>query len=66
VDKIVQNGFRVLPYGEPNDDWLGLIKDGLPESASINIPFANRNLSVCSSYDRKGELFEETCQQRGY
>lgn len=40
--KLYRNGFRVLPYGEPTDDWLAI--DRRWQGASgVNIPFANKN-----------------------
>ncbi len=39
--RLYRNGFRVLPYGEPNDDWLGLDisvrrRSILPQHANLN------------------------------
>ena len=45
--RIYRNGFRVLPYGEKNDDWLGVdIKrySGEKDKNLTNIPYRNKNL----------------------
>jgi len=61
--KLYRNGFRVLPYGENNDDWLGLDKSN---NRSIVLgPHPNRNFfGFVELNDREG-LFEETSSREG-
>lgn len=62
--RLYRNGFRVLPYGEPGDDWLGLDKayrkrEILPSVGNISwFGFAEIN-------DPQGEHFEETSSREG-
>ncbi len=63
--RLYRNGFRVLPYGEPEDDWLQL--DEL-ESRRIyrNVSLANRNfLGAVEIDDPEGRSFEETSSREG-
>lgn len=63
--RLYRNGFRVLPYGEPNDDWLNLDRRYYNDSGT-NAPFGNRNLfGFVEIIDPKGELFEETASREG-
>jgi len=63
--KLYSNGFRVLPYGESNDDWLLMDKRNFYDSG-VNIPFGNRNLfGFVEIIDQKGEFFEETASREG-
>ena len=63
--KLYRNGFRVLPYGEPNDDWLDIDRRYYNESGT-NIPFGNRNLfGFVEVLDSEGALFEETASREG-
>lgn len=61
--KLYRNGFRVLPYGENSDDWLGLDKSN---NRSIVLgPHPNRNFfGFVELKDREG-LFEETSSREG-
>jgi len=61
--KLYRNGFRVLPYGENNDDWLGLDKSN---NRSIVLgPHPNRNFfGFVELQDEKG-VFEETSSREG-
>lgn len=61
--KLYRNGFRVLPYGENSDDWLGLDKSN---NRSIVLgPHPNRNFfGFVELKDEKG-LFEETSSREG-
>jgi signal transduction histidine kinase len=63
--KLYRNGFRVLPYGDPNDDWLLMDKRAFYDTGT-NIPFANRNLfGFVEIIDRQGKFFEETASREG-
>lgn len=63
--RLYRNGFRVLPYGEPNDDWLNIDRRYYNESGT-NAPFGNRNLfGFVEIIDPSGELFEETASREG-
>lgn len=63
--RLYRNGFRVLPYGEPNDDWLHIDKRYYNESGT-NAPFGNRNLfGFVEIIDSEGNLFEETASREG-
>lgn len=61
--KLYRNGFRVLPYGEKSDDWLGLDKSN---NRSIVLgPHPNRNFfGFVELKDDKG-IFEETSSREG-
>lgn len=65
--RLYRNGFRVLPYGEATDDWLGLDVRYAGESADrTNIPFSNKNLfGFVEVIDQEGLLFEETASREG-
>ncbi|NGF56799.1 ATP-binding protein [Parapedobacter sp. SGR-10] len=61
--KLYRNGFRVLPYGEQGDDWLGLDK-----SNNRNIILAqhpNRNFFGFVELEDKSGDFEETSSREG-
>lgn len=63
--RLYRNGFRVLPYGEPNDDWLNIDRRYYNESGT-NAPFGNRNLfGFVEIIDPSGLLFEETASREG-
>jgi signal transduction histidine kinase len=63
--RLYRNGFRVLPYGEPNDDWLNIDRRYYNESGT-NAPFGNRNLfGFVEIIDPSGQLFEETASREG-
>jgi signal transduction histidine kinase len=64
--RLYRNGFRVLPYGEPTDDWLGLDIRYSGEAGTTNIPFSNKNLfGFVEIIDSGGENFEETASREG-
>jgi signal transduction histidine kinase len=64
--RLYRNGFRVLPYGESKDDWLGLDLRYSGESAQTNIPFNNNNLfGFVEIIDKEGSLFQETASREG-
>lgn len=64
--RVYRNGFRVLPYGEPKDDWLGLDIRYTGRSGLVNIPFSNNNLfGFVEILDRDDVLFQETASREG-
>lgn len=63
--RLYRNGFRVLPYGEPNDDWLNIDRRYYNDSGT-NAPFGNRNLfGFVEIIDQSGNLFNETASREG-
>lgn len=61
--RLYRNGFRVLPYGEESNDWLGLDK-----SNNRNIILAqhpNRNFFGFVELNDESENFEETSSREG-
>lgn len=64
--KLYRNGFRVLPYGEPTDDWTNIDKRWSSESGHVNIPMSNKNLfGFVEIIDSDGTVFEETASREG-
>ena len=64
--RLYRNGFRVLPYGEPKDDWTNLDKRWSTESGKTNIPFNNQRLfGFVEIIDPTGDVFEETASREG-
>lgn len=64
--KLYRNGFRVLPYGEEGNDWLGLDKRYSGSSGKTNIPWSNANFfGFVQIIDAEGDLFEETASREG-
>lgn len=62
--RLYRNGFRVVPYGEPDNDWLRL--DELYAKRSFLAPIANRNyFGVVEVKDTEGTLFEEHTSREG-
>jgi signal transduction histidine kinase len=63
--RIYRNGFRVVPYGDPDDDWLGL--DSIySRRAETLAPIANRNFfGVVELHDVKGDRFDERTSREG-
>ena len=62
--RIYRNGFRVLPYGEPNDDWLRLDYD--TSRRNILVVASNRNFfGHVELSEEKNILFEETASREG-
>jgi signal transduction histidine kinase len=62
--RLYRNGFRVLPYGEQQDDWLGL--DKAYGRRLILPPIGNLNFfGFVEVTDPKGERFEETASREG-
>lgn len=64
--RLYRNGFRVLPYGEPKDDWINIDKRWSMESGKTNIPLNNQNLfGFVEIIDPTGNIFEETASREG-
>lgn len=64
--RLYRNGFRVLPYGEPKDDWTNIDKRWSTESGKKNIPLNNQNLfGFVEIIDPTGNTFEETASREG-
>ncbi|SHN44755.1 Signal transduction histidine kinase [Duganella sacchari] len=62
--RVYRNGFRVLPYGEEFDDWLGLQRSSALRE--ILPPHHNTNfLGFVEITDVNGEHFEETASREG-
>lgn len=61
--RLYRNGFRVLPYGEQGDDWLGLDKSN---NRSIVLgPHMNRSFFGFVELEDKEGNFEETSSREG-
>ncbi len=64
--RLYRNGFRVLPYGEPTDDWTQIDRRWSSDSGVINVPLNNKNLfGFVEVKDPSGILFEETASREG-
>lgn len=61
--KLYRNGFRVLPYGENNDDWLGLDKSN--NRSIVLAPHPNRNFFGFVELQDDESIFEETSSREG-
>jgi signal transduction histidine kinase len=62
--RLYRNGFRVIPYGDPDDDWLRL--DEAYRKRSLLAPIGNRNFfGVVELEDPEGNLFEEHTSREG-
>jgi len=62
--RVYRNGFRVLPYGEPYNDWLKL--DASTRGRALLIAHANNNFfGYVEIKDQEGEQFEETASREG-
>jgi signal transduction histidine kinase len=63
--RLYRNGFRVLPYGEPYNDWLKLDSKNRNRSG-VNAPLGNNNFfGFVEVIDPQGKLFEETASREG-
>ena len=62
--RIYRNGFRVQPYGDPNDDWLDLAFDSARRNLLVPANFFNffGQVTIPPSVD---SLFEETSSREG-
>ena len=65
--KLYRNGFRVLPFGEPEDDWTNINQRWSTVSGRTNIPFRTTNLFgfVEILDNEKNNIFEETSSREG-
>lgn len=62
--RLYRNGFRVVPYGDPGNDWLRL--DEAYSRRAILTPIANRNFfGVIDVQDPEGITFEEHTSREG-
>jgi len=62
--RLYRNGFRVVPYGAPDNDWLRLDESYAKRSALV--PMANRNFfGVIDITDPEGLNFEEHTSREG-
>ncbi len=62
--RIYRDGFRVMPYGEPHDDWLKLAYDSARRS--LLIPASNSNFfGQIELTSLENSLFEETISREG-
>lgn len=62
--RVYRNSFRILPYGEQYNDWLGL--DTSSRRRRILPPHANLNfLGFVELTDPTGQRFEETSSREG-
>jgi signal transduction histidine kinase len=63
--RLYRNGFRVVPYGEPENDWLRLDQI-YAQRGVVLAPIANRNFfGVIEVYDPEGAQFEEHTSREG-
>ncbi|WP_294277249.1 ATP-binding protein [uncultured Chryseobacterium sp.] len=61
--KLYRNGFRVLPYGEQGDDWLGL--DQSNNRSIVLGPHMNRSFFGFVELEDRSGNFEETSSREG-
>jgi signal transduction histidine kinase len=60
--RVYRNGYRVPPYGEPEDDWLGLDYKHSGTFAPIS---TKTFLGFVALTDPEGEMFDETSSREG-
>lgn len=62
--KLYRNGFRIAPYGEKGDDWLGL--DESVRKRNFLFPHQNQSFfGFVEIDDKASSLFEETASREG-
>ena len=64
--KVYHNGFRVLPYGEPNNDWINLNQRYVGTSGVVNIPYRVNNFFGFVEIVDPNNNFEETSSREGF
>lgn len=64
--KVYHNGFRVLPYGEPNNDWINLNQRYSAASGIVNIPYRVNNFFGFVEIVDPSNKFEETSSREGF
>lgn len=63
--RLYRNGFRVVPYGEPGNDWLHLDQI-YAQRGAVLAPIANRNFfGVIEVSDPEGQQFDEHTSREG-
>ncbi|WP_112312237.1 sensor histidine kinase [Pseudogemmobacter bohemicus] len=62
--RVYRNGFRVLPYGEPYDDWLTLSYDSARRN--LLVPANNFNFFGHVEVGEDNPLLEETSSREGF
>ena len=64
--RVYRNGFRVPPYGDTDDDWLGLDAFYSSRSNTLLAPIGNNNFFGFAEIDDvEGTKFEETSSREG-
>ncbi len=64
--KLYRNGFRVLPYGDMDDDWTRIDRRWSVDSGFTNVPLNNKSLfGFVEIIDPNGNKFEETASREG-
>lgn len=63
--RLYRNGYRVLPFGERENDWLGL-DYRYRQRSSVLAPIGNNNwLGYVTVEDQGGDTFQETSSREG-
>lgn len=66
--RLYRNGFRVLPFGEPTDDWIH-INQRWGNSSGTNIPFSTKHLfgfvEIIDDENNGKSMFQETSSREG-
>ncbi|MCQ2960170.1 MAG: ATP-binding protein [Bacteroidales bacterium] len=66
--RLYRNGFRVLPFGEPTDDWIH-INQRWSNSSGTNIPFSTKHLfgfvEIIDDENLEETMFQETSSREG-
>lgn len=65
--RLYRNGFRVLPFGEPTDDWVH-VNQRYANGSGTNIPFTTKHLFgfvEILDEDKSKVIFEETSSREG-
>jgi signal transduction histidine kinase len=63
--RVYRNGFRIMPYGEPSDDWAQLDAEYRKRGALL-APIGNQNfIGLVEISDPEGHLFQETSSREG-